>query len=58
MAKRILRDPNLSLQATRKFNVTVDQVRPGKLLVAGAEVKDLIGNEKEEEKDYEVELHM
>ena len=32
MAKRILKDPNLSLQATRKFNGTVEQWRPDKFL--------------------------
>jgi len=39
MAKRILKDPNLSHHATRKFNATIDKFDNRKFMVEGAEVK-------------------
>ena len=42
MAKKILKDPNLSHHATRKFNATIEKFNNCKFMVEGAEVKDLI----------------
>ena len=44
IAKRILKDPNLSHHATRKFNVTIDKFNETNFMVAGAEIKDLLDN--------------
>ena len=38
MAKRILKDPQLTLMANRKFNSTIDQNCDVKFMLAGAEI--------------------
>jgi hypothetical protein len=42
LAKKILKDPNLSLMASRKFNGTIDKKDPDKLVVTGAVITELI----------------
>ena len=42
IAKRILKDSNLSYIATRKFKQTIDTVNEHKVLLEGAEITDLI----------------
>ena len=57
MAKKILKDPNLSHHATRKFNSTVDKFDNKKFMVEGAEVKDLIEKMAGNNENFEVELN-
>lgn len=42
LAKKILKDPNLSHQATRKFHENVDKVDDGKIMIKGAEIRELM----------------
>ena len=58
IAKRILKDPNLSHHATRKFNVTIDKHDETNFMVTGAEIKALVEKTDAKEDQYEVELHM
>ena len=57
-AKRILKDPNLSHFATRKFKENIDKVAPNKFLQEECEIRDLIevedGNTEEK---FEIELN-
>ena len=42
MAKKILKDPNLSTIVTRKFNAHIDKDNDNKMLIEGAEIKTII----------------
>ena len=42
LAKRILKDPNLSHYATRKFAETIEKRNDRKLMLGEADVRDLI----------------
>ena len=55
-AKRILKDPNLSKYATRKFNGTVDKHKPVKFLMDGAQITEMIEKEMAKKENYEIEL--
>ena len=41
-AKKILKDPNLSMLVSRNFGQTIDKINPRKLCIEGAAVSDLI----------------
>ena len=57
MAKRILKDPNLSYIANRKFTKNIERVKEDAFVQEGAIVKELVGNEREKkETNWEVEL--
>jgi len=56
IAKRILKDPNLSQIATRKFNETIDRSKEGNFVLHGAFVSDLLEMDKDRAKEFEVEL--
>lgn len=57
LAKRILKDPNLSLMATKKFHGTVETKDEAKMIVKGAVIHEIIEQKKEEaEKEFECEL--
>lgn len=56
LAKRILKDPNLSKLANRKFKTTLDQDNPAKFFVAGAQIKELVEDDDEKEERLEIEL--
>ena len=42
IAKKILKDPNLSTMANRKFNNTIDKVDDKKFIVKGAVITGLL----------------
>jgi len=42
LAKRILKDPKLTELVSRKFNANIDRQNEGRMVVGGAEVRDLI----------------
>ena len=57
LAKRILKDPNLSLMATKKFHGTIEEKDDAKLVVKGAVIHDIIEKKIEEaEKEFECEM--
>ena len=56
IAKRILKDPNLSQIATRKFNETIDREKAGRFVLDGALVTDLLDMDKDRAKEFEVEV--
>ena len=56
VAKQILRDPNLSHHATRKFAATIDKVNINKVLAEGAEIGALLEPKLNQGENYEVEL--
>lgn len=55
-AKRILKDPNLSLMANRKFNGFIEKSDPGKFMAEGCVVTDLQGEPEVETEEFEVEM--
>ena len=57
IAKKILKDPNLSLIATRKFNGHIEKSDPGKFMAENCVLSDLQEEpEKEDEEQFEVEM--
>ena len=56
VAKRILRDPNLSKLATLKFHENVDKLNDDLMCVKGAVVTDIIKVKNDGDKKFEVEL--
>ena len=56
LGKRILKDPNLSHMATRKFNTNIEKFQAAKFLVEGCQITDLIEEQKIAQENYEVEL--
>lgn len=56
LAKKILKDPNLSTLASRKFHNTIDQTNDRKMVVEGAQIHDIIEQENEKAEEFEVEI--
>lgn len=56
MAKRILKDPRLSLLATRKFNALIDKENEEKFMLKSALVTDIIKKQDEQFEVFECEL--
>lgn len=57
LAKKILKDPTLSLMATKKFNGTIESKDDAKMVVEGAVITEIIEAKNEEaEKEFECEL--
>lgn len=56
LAKRILRDPNLSQLATRKFKSTINQDEDHKFTCKGAVITDIIQQNEDENAQFECEM--
>ena len=56
IAKRILRDPNLSQLATRKFKQTINQDDDHKFISADAVITDILEQKGEENDMFECEM--
>ena len=55
-AKKILKDPNLSLIATRKFNGHIEKSDPGKFMAKNCVLSDLQEEPEKETEEFEVEM--
>lgn len=55
-AKKILKDPNLSLIATRKFNGHIEKSDPGKFMAKNCVLTDLQEEPEKETEEFEVEM--
>ena len=56
LAKRILRDPNLSQLATRKFKTTINQDADDKFICVDAVITDILEQKGDENEMFECEL--
>ena len=56
LAKRILRDPNLSQLATRKFKQTINQDDANKFVCADAVITDILEQKGDEDDMFECEF--
>jgi hypothetical protein len=56
LAKRILRDPNLSQLATRKFKQTINQDDDHKFICADAVITDILEQKGDENDMFECEM--
>ena len=56
ICKSIFKEPKLCNIVMRKFHSTIEQFDDAKLLLPEAHVWDLVRDEKEKEKDFEVEF--
>ena len=56
IAKKILKDKNLSELASFKFNSNIDRKNEDVMFVEGAQVTNLLDKERDERMNFEVEL--
>ena len=56
MAKRVLKDTKLNTIANKQFNLSIDKDDPAKFMVGNSILTDVMENQQNEQKMFEVEM--